>query len=166
MKEDLHMLAFDFGASSGRAILGSFDGKQIHFEEVHRFSNEPVWMNGHFYWDILRLWHEVKVGLSKTLAQGIKISSIGIDTWGVDYGLVDKKGRLLANPHHYRDQRTIPVMNALIQRLGEDYLYKRSRWFGSPGNLGDHAIIQIRILIPPDPPTFLQQPKGIDIFQQ
>jgi rhamnulokinase len=126
VKKDLHMLAFDFGASSGRAVLGIFDGKQIRFEEVHRFTNEPVWVNGRFYWDILRLWHEVKVGLSKALAQGIAISSIGVDTWGVDYGLLDNKGQLLANPHHYRDQRTVPVMNALVQRYGEDYFYERS----------------------------------------
>jgi rhamnulokinase len=126
LKKELHMLAFDFGASSGRAILGSFDGERIGFEEIHRFANEPVWMNDHFHWDILRLWHEVKIGLRKALAKGVEISSIGVDTWGVDYGLVDKQGRLLANPHHYRDQRTTPVMNSLIGQYGEDYFYERS----------------------------------------
>ncbi len=126
MKNHLHLLAFDFGASSGRAILGTFDGERIRFEEIHRFANEPVWMNEHFHWDILRLWHEVKNGLRKALARGIEISSIGVDTWGVDYGLLDKGGRLLANPHHYRDQRTVPVMNSLVRRYGEDYFYERS----------------------------------------
>ncbi len=126
MKKELHMLAFDFGASSGRAILGTFDGARIRLEEIHRFANEPVWMNEHFHWDILRLWHEVKNGLRKALAKGIEISSIGVDTWGVDYGLLDKRGRLLANPHHYRDRRTIPVMNSLVRQYGEDYFYERS----------------------------------------
>ncbi|HBE78150.1 MAG TPA: rhamnulokinase, partial [Firmicutes bacterium] len=126
MKKEIHMLAFDFGASSGRAILGSFNGERIRFEEIHRFVNEPVWVNDHFHWDILRLWHEVKIGLRKALAKGVEISSIGVDTWGVDYGLVDNQGRLLANPHHYRDQRTVPVMNALIRQYGEDYFYERS----------------------------------------
>jgi rhamnulokinase len=126
LKKEIHMLAFDFGASSGRAILGSFNGERIRFEEIHRFVNEPVWVNDHFHWDILRLWHEVKIGLRKALAKGVEISSIGVDTWGVDYGLVDNQGRLLANPHHYRDQRTVPVMNALIRQYGEDYFYERS----------------------------------------
>lgn len=126
MAKTVNLLAFDFGASSGRAILGRFDGERIGLEEVYRFPNEPVWVNEHFYWDMLRLWHEVKTGLRKALSLGIEISAIGVDTWGVDYGLLDKKGRLLANPHHYRDQRTVPVMRDLIARYGADYLYQRS----------------------------------------
>ncbi len=126
MEKEIHMLAFDFGASSGRAIVGSFDGDRIRFEEIHRFANEPVWVGDHFYWDILRLWHEVKNGLRKALAGGVEISSIGVDTWGVDYGLFDKQGRLLSNPHHYRDQRTVPVMNTLKEQYGEEYFYERS----------------------------------------
>jgi rhamnulokinase len=126
LKKELHMLAIDFGASSGRAILGSFDGERIRFEEIYRFANEPVWVNDHFYWDILRLWHEVKIGLRKALAKGVEISSIGVDTWGVDYGLVDKRGRLLGNPHHYRDQRTVPIMKSLIDKYSADYFYERS----------------------------------------
>ncbi|MBQ8027057.1 MAG: rhamnulokinase [Clostridia bacterium] len=99
------VLAIDFGASSGRAIIGSFDGKKITLEEIHRFSNDPVSVNGTTYWDVLRLFHEIKQGLIKAKSCG-EISSIGIDTWGVDFGLIDKYGQLLENPIHYRDLRT------------------------------------------------------------
>ncbi len=99
------VLAIDFGASSGRAIIGSFDGKKITLEEIHRFSNDPVSVNGTTFWDVLRLFYEIKQGLIKSKACG-EISSIGIDTWGVDFGLIDKYGQLLENPIHYRDLRT------------------------------------------------------------
>ncbi len=99
------VLAIDFGASSGRVIVGSFDGKKITLEEIHRFSNDPVSVNGTTFWDVLRLFHEIKQGLIKSKACG-EISSIGIDTWGVDFGLIDKYGQLLENPIHYRDLRT------------------------------------------------------------
>ena len=106
MKSEIYSLAFDFGASSGRAILGRFDGKKIELEEIYRFTNEPVRMGKHFYWDFLRLFYELKNGLKKAASKGLKISSIGIDTWGVDYGLLDENGYLLSNPMHYRDIRT------------------------------------------------------------
>lgn len=99
------VLAIDFGASSGRVIVGSFDGKKITLEEIHRFSNDPVTVNGTTFWDVLRLFHEIKQGLIKSKTCG-EISSIGIDTWGVDFGLIDKYGQLLENPIHYRDLRT------------------------------------------------------------
>ncbi len=99
------VLAIDFGASSGRVIVGSFDGKKITLEEIHRFSNDPVTVNGTTFWDVLRLFHEIKQGLIKSKSCG-EISSIGIDTWGVDFGLIDKYGQLLENPIHYRDLRT------------------------------------------------------------
>jgi rhamnulokinase len=103
----LNLLAFDYGASSGRAMLGSFDGGKLTLEEIHRFSNDPVNINGTFYWDILRLFHEMKQGIlkSKSIVDG-DISGIGTDTWGVDYGLLDGSGQLLGNPVHYRDSRT------------------------------------------------------------
>ena len=98
------VLAFDFGASSGRAILGTFDNGKIELEELHRFSNDPVEVNGHFYWDILRLFFEIKQGILKCSAAGHKdIAAIGIDTWGVDFALIDKDGEILSNPYHYRD---------------------------------------------------------------
>ncbi len=102
------VLAFDFGASSGRVILGKFDGKKIELEELHRFSNDPVMLGDTFHWDVLRLFFEIKQGL--TIAKNkTSLDSIGIDTWGVDFGLIDKHGRLLENPVHYRDTRTVDI---------------------------------------------------------
>ena len=95
------VLAIDLGASSGRAIIGEYDGRDIKLQEIHRFSNDPVKVSGHIHWDILRLFHEIKQAIKKAG----DIDSIGIDTWGVDYGLIDKSGSLISNPYHYRDVR-------------------------------------------------------------
>lgn len=118
-----NVLAFDFGASSGRAILGSFNGSEIKLQEVHRFSNDPVTVNGTMYWDVLRLFYEIKQGLIKAKFQG-KIDSIGIDTWGVDFGLIDKRGQLLQNPVHYRDARTNGMLEKAFKLIPEDEFYK------------------------------------------
>lgn len=99
-------LAIDIGASSGRGIVGSFDGEKLYLKENHRFSNDPVNILGRLHWDILRLYHEVKKALHQTVIDGDGITSIGIDAWGVDYGLLSKNGTLLSNPIHYRDGRT------------------------------------------------------------
>lgn len=80
MTEEKRVLAFDFGASSGRAVVGTFDGRTIHMEEVHRFANDPVMVRGTMYWDVLRLFHEIKQGMTKAHLSG-PIASIGIDTW-------------------------------------------------------------------------------------
>lgn len=106
MSKQIVNLAFDYGASSGRLIMSKFDGEKIELEEIHRFSNDPVTLKGTFYWDFLRLFHEMKAGLKKAANKKVKISSIGIDTWGVDYGLLDEKDNLLGNPVHNRDKRT------------------------------------------------------------
>ena len=92
---ELNLLAIDLGASSGRGIVGSFDGKKLTLRENHRFSNDPVMVNGRLYWDILRILHEIKQSITKTVQDGDNVTSIGIDTWGVDYALLDKKGRKL-----------------------------------------------------------------------
>ena len=85
----LKMLAIDLGASSGRGIVGSFDGRKLEIVENHRFPNEPVMTNGNFSWDILRIFHEIKASISKcALSEDKDIKSIGIDTWGVDYGFI------------------------------------------------------------------------------
>lgn len=123
MKKDIKTLAFDFGASSGRAILGTFDGDKITLKELHRFSNDPVTVNGTMYWDVLRLLFEIKEGLLKTKAEG-KIDSIGIDTWGVDFGLLDKHGKLLENPVHYRDARTAGILEKAFEKLPKEEFYQ------------------------------------------
>ena len=105
MKKTYRLLSFDFGASSGRAVLGTFDGETLQLQEIHRFQNDPVTVNGTMYWDILRLFFEVKQALIKSKGYGA-LDGIGVDTWGVDFGLLDADGRLLENPVHYRDART------------------------------------------------------------
>ena len=110
------VLAFDFGASSGRAIIGHFDGENICLEEVHRFSNDPVSVNGTLYWDVLRLFFEIKQGLTKAKLAG-GFDSIGIDTWGVDFGLLDEFGCLLENPIHYRDARTAGMIEEVFKTV-------------------------------------------------
>ena len=97
-------LAADLGASSGRLVAGSFDGSRIELEEVHRFDNGGVEIADHLYWDFLGLWNELQEGLSLAASKYQGIASLGVDTWGVDFGLLDSNDQLLANPRHYRDQ--------------------------------------------------------------
>ncbi|HAL74667.1 MAG TPA: rhamnulokinase [Clostridiales bacterium] len=125
MSDIRQVLAFDFGASSGRAMLGRFDGQRIELEEVHRFNNDPVQVGDTLYWDILRLFHEVKQGLTKAKAFG-PIASLGVDTWGVDFGLIDSEGRLLENPVHYRDARTYGVMDQVFSIVPKEEVYRRN----------------------------------------
>ena len=123
----LKMLAIDLGASSGRGIIGEFDGKKLSLRENHRFSNNPVNINGSFMWDILRIFYEIKNSLRKCAVSNIdgdkNIKTIGIDTWGVDFGLLDKTGQLVENPYNYRDKRTDDVNIEAYKRISKDKLY-------------------------------------------
>ena len=116
------VLAFDFGASSGRAIIGCFDGDKITLEEVHRFSNDPVSVGGTVYWDVLRLFYEIKQGIIKAKIAG-GFDSIGIDTWGVDFGLIDSEGKLMENPVHYRGARTVGLVDEAFKTMPKEKLY-------------------------------------------
>lgn len=123
----MKLLAFDYGASSGRAILGQFDGSRLTLDEVHRFSNDPVFVPDSLYWDILRLFYELKQGIMKAASHaGKDISSIGIDTWGVDFGLLDKNGKLLGNPLHYRDSNTEGMMEKVFSIVPDHEVYERT----------------------------------------
>ncbi len=117
------MLAIDLGASSGRGIVGTFDGNTLTLKENHRFSNDPVIVNGRMYWDILRIFHEIKQSITKTVLDQDHICSIGIDTWGVDYALLDQNGKMLANPTHYRDTRTDGIVSYTDRFFSEEELY-------------------------------------------
>ena len=98
-----NLLAFDLGASNGRAILGQFDGKRLTMRELHRFENNYIEMNGVFYWDLPYLYNQLKLGLLAFKQADVgELDCFGIDTWGVDYGLLDKNGHLLSNPRAYR----------------------------------------------------------------
>ncbi len=116
------VLAFDFGASSGRAIVGVFDGEKIELREVHRFSNDPVTINGTVYWDVQRLFFEIKQGILKAKEDG-GFDSIGIDTWGVDFGLLRKDGTLIENPIHYRDKRNDGMAERAKKYMSHEEMY-------------------------------------------
>lgn len=121
---ELKMLAIDLGASSGRGIVGTFDGEKLALRENHRFSNDPMFVNGRFTWDILRIYFEIKNSITKTVIDGDNITSMGIDTWGVDYGLIDRNGRLMANPTHYRDTRTVGISDYMEPILSAKEIYQ------------------------------------------
>ena len=121
-----NLLAFDLGASNGRAILGQFDGEKITMTELHRFENNYIEMNGVYYWDTPYLYNQLKTGLLKFVQGGYgDLDSFGIDTWGVDYGLLDKNGQLAGLPRSYRlgNQDDIDAVKAVIP---EHELYARS----------------------------------------
>ena len=117
------ILAFDYGASSGRAIIGEYDGNKIMLEEIHRFSNDPVIVNKTMYWDTLRLFFEMKQGMIKAKLAG-GFDSVAVDTWGVDFGLIDEEGNLLENPIHYRDERTVGMVEKSFEKLDRDKFYQ------------------------------------------
>ena len=119
-----HYLAIDLGAESGRALLGSLSGGRLSVEELHRFPNTPVRVPGALYWDILRLWHEIQHGIAvATRERKLTLDGIGIDTWGVDYGLLGTDGLLLDTPRHYRDARTNGVMEKLFEIVPRDQVF-------------------------------------------
>lgn len=121
------VLAFDFGASSGRAILSTYENGKLTLDEIHRFSNDPVMVHGTFYWDILRLFFEIKQGILKCVNSGNgDITSISIDTWGVDFGLLDADGRLLENPVHYRDARSQGMMKEVCKLISQNEIYEKT----------------------------------------
>lgn len=106
------VLAVDLGAESGRVEAAHFDGRSIRLEELHRFANTPVVARERMYWDFLRLWRNIQDGIEK--AGDFKPASIGVDTWGVDFALLDEQGELVGNPVHYRDARTEGMMEKVF----------------------------------------------------
>jgi rhamnulokinase len=114
-------LAFDLGAESGRAMLGTLDHGVLALREIHRFSNEPVRQNGSLQWDILHLWREMQRAFE--LNGRMRLDSVGVDSWGVDYALIGERGNLLENPYHYRDRRTNGAMEAVFDRVSRDRIY-------------------------------------------
>lgn len=124
MMNNKHFLAFDIGASSGRAILGTLIHNKLELTEVHRFANQMQLINGHYFWNIFSLFNELKTGLKKCVKEfGIQPESIGIDTWGVDFVHLSKEGLILSLPYAYRDSRTNTSMEDLFEIIPKDEVY-------------------------------------------
>lgn len=121
-------LAFDLGAESGRAVVGQFDDQGIlRMQEVHRFTNGPIQVIDSLHWDVLHLWNEIQIGLDKAAhAYPGQLNSIGLDTWGVDFGLLAKDDSLLGNPYHYRDSRTDGMMERAYARVPRAEIYHQT----------------------------------------
>lgn len=119
-------LAFDFGASSGRAIINKIENGKISMEEIHRFPNEPVFLGDKYLWDFPRLLSEMKVALKKASLLNETIEGIGIDTWGVDYGLLDEENNLIGLPMCYRDKRNYAALEKVKKIIDLESLYLRT----------------------------------------
>ena len=118
-------LAVDLGASSGRVLAGVFDGQRIELHDVNRFNNAPVQLPTGWHWNITELYRNILEGLKLAAERyGDAIVSLGVDTWGVDYGLFDKDGRMLGLPYQYRDSRTDGIMEKVFERVSKDQIYK------------------------------------------
>jgi rhamnulokinase len=118
-----NFVAIDLGAESGRVVVGALAGRQLALHEVHRFRNEPVRLSGHLYWDVLHIYNEILNGLAQAARQFGAMTSIGVDTWGVDFGLLDRTGTLIGNPCHYRDRRTDGVMEQVFARVPREEVF-------------------------------------------
>jgi rhamnulokinase len=122
-----HYLAFDLGAESGRAMLGTLAGGRLDLEELHRFPNTPVRVFSALYWDILRLWHEIQHGLAvATRERKLAPAGIGVDTWGVDFALIGADGLLLDNPRHYRDARNNGMMDRVFEVVPRTEVFRQT----------------------------------------
>ena len=120
-------LAVDLGAGSGRVLAGEFDGTRIELHELNRFENTPIQLPSGWHWNIPALYQSILEGLKRAAyTYGERAISIGIDTWGVDYGLFDKDGRMLGLPYQYRDSRTDGMMEATFAKVPKQEIYDRT----------------------------------------
>lgn len=147
----INVLGVDYGASNGKGMIGSFDGKTLHMREIHRFGNRPVSMHPGVYWDILHLYSELFTCLELTRAAVPRLSSIGIDGWSQDFGILDPQGNLIGLPRCYRDPWTQEVSREIIERISAEDLYLRTGRLPFHGNtlfqlaaLSKHAPSSVR----------------------
>src|SRR5918996_2727291 len=115
-------LAVDLGAESGRVVLGRFDGAHVSLEEVHRFPNTPVKLPDGLHWDVMRIFGEVKDGVAKAVREE-HVEGVGVDSWGVDFGLLDRDGALVSNPYHHRDSRTEGMVDEALRLASRKEIY-------------------------------------------
>ena len=129
-------LAIDFGGGSGRVIAGQIRDKRLEMKEIHRFPNRQIKLGGHVHWDFLSLFEEMKAGIRKAVGQGLRVRSIGIDTWGVDFGLIDRAGSLLGNPQCYRDPCTEGMPEAFFANISPQEHYREMATIRKPQSAG------------------------------
>ena len=125
MNQEKQYLAFDLGASSGRAILGRIRCGRLELEEIHRFKNYPYEKDGHYFWDFRALLGELETGLKKAVAAAPGLASFSVDTWGVDYALF-RDGELLHDPYCYRDGRTEDAIETFHGKISKVDFYARN----------------------------------------
>lgn len=118
-------MAADLGAESGRCIVGEFDGSTVRLAEIHRFANGPVSLPDGLHWDVLRLFDEIKMGVRRARRDG-PLHSLGLDTWGLDFALLDRDGSLLHNPFHYRDRRTEGMLEEAFSRVPREEIFTQT----------------------------------------
>ena len=123
MSDKRTFLAFDCGATSGRAVLATFEGGGFSMKEVYRFPSGIIELHGKYYWDILAIYEHFRQCLSQLKQEGVRIDSIGIDTWGVDFGFVADDGSLLGNPRAYRDPYTDGIPEKVYETIPREELY-------------------------------------------
>ena len=116
-------LAADFGGGSGRIMAGTLTEGKLKLEEVYRFANRQIKLGNCVYWDFLSLFEEMKNGLRVAARKGYEVKSMAIDTWGVDFGLIDKDGKLLGNPVCYRDSRTDGIPERVFKQIDQTVHY-------------------------------------------
>ncbi|MFH1370508.1 MAG: rhamnulokinase family protein [Planctomycetota bacterium] len=127
MAGEKNYIAVDLGADSSRVMLGVVSAEKLRLEEVHRFKNGPVEQDGSLRWDFGKLLAEVKAGIGKAAKQaGGEVAGIGVDSWGVDFGLLDEKGELIENPYHYRDSRTNGMMEKAFELMPKREIYENT----------------------------------------
>jgi len=158
-------ISVDLGAESGRVIVATVDDEHLELDEVHRFATGAVQVGDSLYWDVLHLWHQIKLGLRKAATEyGPDIRSLAVDTWGIDCALLDRQGKLVGNPHSHRDPRTTGVMEAALEKVGRWEIYRQS---GGIQFMSINTLYQLYSMVLGDDPalelaqTFLMMP---DLF--
>ena len=126
MANEQHFLAIDFGAESGRGIIVTLSNGKVSMDEIHRFPNRPVRLGGTLYWDFPYLFAEMLQSMHICAERGVKPVSIGVDTWGVDFGLLSGDGKLLSNPIHYRDSRTNAIHDYSDKIMSREEIFSKT----------------------------------------
>ncbi|MHB0939144.1 MAG: rhamnulokinase [Armatimonadota bacterium] len=126
MKKQIIVAAVDLGAESGRVILGRFNGERLEIEVAHRFPNRALRLAGTLHWNTTQLFTDILDGLRKAKEMAPEVVAVGIDTWGVDFGILDADGRLLGVPVHYRDKRTEGIIEEVTARVPREEIFAQS----------------------------------------